>query len=55
MPVVTGARQTGKTALIRRLFADHHDVSLDRPSEASQADQDPASFWRAILCRWLLS
>lgn len=42
--VVTGARQTGKTALIRRLFAHHHYVSLDLPSEASQADQDPASF-----------
>jgi predicted AAA+ superfamily ATPase len=42
--VVTGARQTGKTALIRHLFAGHHYVSLDLPSEAAQAEQDPAAF-----------
>ena len=42
--VLSGARQTGKTALIRRLFAAHHYVSLDLPSEAAQAEQDPAAF-----------
>lgn len=42
--VLTGARQTGKTSLIRKLFPDHHYVSLDLPSEANQANQDPASF-----------
>ena len=42
--VLTGARQTGKTALIRRLFHAHHYVSLDLPSEAAQAQQDPAAF-----------
>lgn len=42
--VLSGARQTGKTALIRRLFAAHHYVSLDLPSEAAQAEQDPATF-----------
>ena len=41
--VVTGARQTGKTALLRRLFPDHHGVTLELPSEASQAEQDPVA------------
>ncbi|MEB3331362.1 MAG: AAA family ATPase [Synechococcaceae cyanobacterium] len=42
--VLTGARQTGKTALCRHLFPDHHYVSLDLPSEAAQAQGDPESF-----------
>jgi predicted AAA+ superfamily ATPase len=42
--VLTGARQTGKTALLRRLFPALHFVSLDLPSEAEQADKDPAAF-----------
>ena len=42
--VLTGARQTGKTSLVRRLFPDHNFVSLDLPSEAEQAQLDPSSF-----------
>lgn len=42
--VLTGARQTGKTALCRHLFPDHHYVSLDLPSEAASAEQDPVGF-----------
>ena len=42
--VLTGARQTGKTALLQRAFPEHHYVSLDLPSEAAQAEQDPAAF-----------
>ena len=42
--VLTGARQTGKTSLVRRLFPDHAYVTLDLPSEAEQAEHDPASF-----------
>ena len=42
--VLTGARQTGKTSLVRRLFPAHHYVSLDLPSEAEQAELDPSSF-----------
>lgn len=44
--VLTGARQTGKTSLMRRLFRDHSFVTLDLPSEAEQAERDPASFLR---------
>lgn len=44
--VLTGPRQTGKTSLARRLFADHAFVSLDLPSEAEQAEHDPAAFLR---------
>ena len=42
--VLTGARQSGKTSLMQRLFPDHGFVSLDLPSEAEQAELDPASF-----------
>jgi len=42
--VVTGARQTGKTSLVRRLFPEYPLVTLDLPSEAEQAEHDPASF-----------
>ena len=44
--VLTGARQTGKTSLMKRLFPNHAFVSLDLPSEAEQAEQDPSSFLR---------
>lgn len=44
--VVTGARQTGKTSLVRRLFSEIEMVSLDLPSEAAQAERDPRSFLR---------
>lgn len=42
--VLTGPRQTGKTSLVRRLFPDHRYVSLDLPSEAAQAENDPIAF-----------
>ena len=42
--VLTGARQTGKTSLMRRLFPEHAFVTLDLPSEAEQAELDPGSF-----------
>lgn len=42
--VLTGARQTGKTSLLRRLFPGHGFVSLDLPSEAEQAEKEPAAF-----------
>ena len=42
--VVTGARQTGKTSLVRRVFPKHSFVSLDLPAEAEQAEKDPQGF-----------
>lgn len=42
--VLTGARQTGKTSLLRRMFPQYGFVSLDLPSEAAQAEADPAAF-----------
>jgi len=44
--VLTGARQTGKSSLLRRLFPDHHYVSLDLPSDAALAEHDPQAFLR---------
>jgi predicted AAA+ superfamily ATPase len=42
--VLTGARQTGKTSLLRRLFPRHGFVSLDLPTEAEQAEKDAEAF-----------
>jgi uncharacterized protein len=44
--VLTGARQTGKTSTLRRLFPDHGFVSLDLPTEAEQAEKEPDAFLR---------
>lgn len=44
--VLTGARQTGKTSTLRRLFPDYGFVSLDLPTEAEQADKEPEVFLR---------
>lgn len=42
--VLTGARQTGKTTLLKALFPDFHYISLDIPADAEQAEQDPSGF-----------
>jgi predicted AAA+ superfamily ATPase len=42
--VLTGARQTGKTSLVKRLFPNYELVTLDLPSEAALAEHDPAEF-----------
>lgn len=42
--VVTGARQTGKSSLVRRVFPGHAYATLDVPSEAEQAERDPDAF-----------
>ncbi len=39
--IVTGARQSGKTTLARTVFPTHQYVSLDLPSLAEQAENDP--------------
>lgn len=43
--LLTGARQTGKTTLLRRTFASHHYTSLDLPSDAALAEGSPATFF----------
>ena len=42
--VLTGARQTGKTSTLLRLFPKYGLVSLDLPTEAEQAEKEPQSF-----------
>ena len=42
--IVTGARQSGKTSLLRHAFAEYNYVSLDLPSEAEFAEKDPDGF-----------
>ena len=42
--VLTGARQTGKTTVLQKMFPDHSYVSLDLPSQSERAERDPESF-----------
>jgi predicted AAA+ superfamily ATPase len=42
--VVTGARQVGKTSLVRRVFPDYAYVTLDIPAAAEQAEKSPDMF-----------
>ena len=44
--VLTGARQTGKTSTLLRLFPNHGFVPLDLPTEAEQAEKEPHNFLR---------
>ena len=43
---VTGARQAGKTGLVRHVFPELGYVSLDFPAIAAQAEQNPDGFFR---------
>ncbi|MBI2378364.1 MAG: ATP-binding protein [Deltaproteobacteria bacterium] len=43
--VLTGARQVGKSSLLRREFPQHAYVSLDVPSTAELAERDPTAFF----------
>lgn len=42
--VLTGARQTGKSSLVRRVFPGAHYVTLDHVAEAEFARADPRGF-----------
>jgi uncharacterized protein len=42
--IVTGARQAGKTSLLRRVFPDYNYVSLDLPLLAEEAEESGGQF-----------
>jgi predicted AAA+ superfamily ATPase len=42
--ILTGARQTGKTTLLQHIFPDYHYITLDLPSLAEMAENDPEQF-----------
>jgi hypothetical protein len=46
--VLTGARQAGKTSLLRRQFPAHRFATLDLPADAALAEEAPAEFF----ARW---
>ena len=46
--VLTGARQAGKTSLLRHQFPQHRFVTLDLPADAALAEDAPAEFF----ARW---
>lgn len=45
--MLTGARQVGKTTLLRERFPEYGFVSLDLPSLAEQAENEPQVFLNA--------
>jgi len=49
-PIValTGARQTGKSTLLRHVFPDHAFVALDLPSVAERAETEPVAFLSSL-------
>lgn len=42
--ILTGARQTGKTCLLTRLFPNHNYVTLDTVQDAALAEDSPETF-----------
>jgi uncharacterized protein len=46
--VLTGARQTGKTSLLRQTFPNHRYVSLDLVEDARLAESSPDAFLRSF-------
>ncbi|GAB4334298.1 MAG: ATP-binding protein [Desulfobulbaceae bacterium] len=44
--VLTGARQVGKTSLVRNTFPEYNYVSLDLPAAAELAEKNPEQFLR---------
>ncbi len=52
--LLTGARQSGKSALLRHAFPDAREIALDLPSMAEIAETDPTSLWRDGDTRVLL-
>lgn len=42
--VVTGARQSGKSTLLKKIFPNHNYVTLDLPSIAEQAENNSGEF-----------
>lgn len=45
--ILTGARQTGKTTLLKHLFPQYTYISLDLPSIAEMAENEPQAFFDA--------
>lgn len=43
--VLTGARQTGKTTLLKHLFPEYRYISLDLPTLAEMAENEPRAFF----------
>ena len=50
--VLTGARQTGKTSLLRRVFPDHTYISLDSVEAAELAEKARSSSLSGFRRRW---
>jgi predicted AAA+ superfamily ATPase len=42
--VLSGARQTGKTSLLKKIFPEYRFVTLDLPADAEEAEKAPILF-----------
>jgi hypothetical protein len=42
--LLSGARQTGKSSLLKRMFPGAESITLDRVLTAQNAEENPASF-----------
>lgn len=51
---LTGARQVGKTSLLRKLFSDFQYISFDLPSKAERAEKNPELFFSDIKSNIIL-
>lgn len=51
--LVTGPRQVGKTTLLRRFANSANYISLDDPMQLHAAVEQPATFLKIILHRFL--
>ena len=52
--ILTGARQTGKSTLLKHLFADYTYVTLDYPDIRKFAKKDPALFFEKYGTRLII-
>jgi uncharacterized protein len=52
--VLTGARQTGKTTLVRKLFPDYKYISIEDPVMRSQYTQLTAQQWKTLYPKAIL-
>lgn len=52
--VLTGARQTGKTTLVRKLFPEYEYISVEDPVMRSQYSQMTAMQWKTLFPKAIL-
>lgn len=52
--VITGARQTGKTTLVKRLFSEFEYISVEDPVKVNEYKSLTASMWKSLFPKAIL-